>query len=529
MGIYLNPGYENFREMTSADIYVDKTMMIAVVNKLMDSGEKYVCLSRPRRFGKTIASNMLCAYYGKGSDTRELFERFKISKDPSFDEKLNKYNVIKLDWNFEYQNYRKKGDIIDRVVFKVVAELMESFPDVGIVEDDSVAGAILKVFVKKNETFIILMDEYDVFIRERVDDELFSDYLSLLNGLFKGDTVRPAISLAYLTGILPVVRDKIQSKLNNFREYTILDALSLAEYVGFTTEEVKALCDEYDMDYDECRQWYDGYYQHGYEIYNPESVVMSMTARRYGNYWNRTSTYMAIAERIRMNFDGTKDAVIRMIAGENIDVNVDRFMNTMDSFASKDDVFAYLIHLGYLAYNLDDGTCRIPNREVRNEWLNAIADDKDYSVTNKIIESSKQLLADTIAGDEGAVSVALDESHIHVTSNRSYNNEDALGSAIYLAYIYALNDYTCVREMTAGNGFADVIYIPVHPGNPNRPAMIIELKRNDSPGNAIDQIQTKKYFKALEHYQGQLLFVGIDYDEKEKTHNCKIQWFTKDN
>ena len=330
-----------------------------------------------------------------------------------------------------------------------------------------------------------------------------------------------------------MVRDKVQSKLNNFEEFTILDAYPLSEYVGFTSDEVKDLCDEYNMDFDECRQWYDGYYQHGYELYNPESVVMSMRKKRYGNYWNRTSTYMAIAERIRMNFDGTKDAVIRMISGESIDVSVDRFMNTMDSFASKDDVFAYLIHLGYLCYNLDDGTCRIPNREVRNEWMNAIADDKDYAVTNRIIEASKQLLTDTIAGDEKAVARALDESHIHVTSNRSYNNEDALGSAIYLAFIFALNDYTCVREMTAGKGFADMVYIPVHPDDPGtptpiRPAMIIELKRNDSPESALDQIKNKQYYQSLAHYQGRLLFVGIDYDEKEKTHTCRMEWFTKE-
>lgn len=528
MGVYLNPGYENFRRMVSADIYVDKTMMIAEMNRFIDSGNNFICMSRPRRFGKTIASNMLCAYYVKGVDTSELFARFKISKDPSFSEKLNKYNVIKLDWNSEYQNTEDSSRLISRVTKKIKEELKEEFPDVSIAEDDSLGESILKIYGKTGETFVILMDEYDVLIREKADGEIFSQFLRMLNGLFKSDTLRPAISLAYLTGILPVVRDKVQSKLNNFREYTILDALSLAEYVGFTTEEVRVLCDEYAMDYDECRQWYDGYYQHGYEIYNPESVVMSMTAKRYGNYWNRTSTYMAIAERIRMNFDGTKDSVIRMIAGENIDVNVDRFMNTMDSFASKDDVFAYLIHLGYLAYNLDDGTCRIPNREVRNDWMNAIADDKDYSVTNRIIESSKQLLDDTIGGDENAVAEALDESHIHVTSNRSYNNEDALGSAIYLAYIYALNDYTCVREMTAGKGFSDVVYIPVHPGNPDRPAMIMELKRNDSPGHAINQINSKKYYEALEHYQGQLLFVGIDYDEKEKTHSCKIRWFSKD-
>ena len=527
MGIYLNPGYVNFKEMISARIYVDKTMMISAVNKLMDEGDKYICMSRPRRFGKTIASEMLSAYFSKECDTRELFAPFKIAHDPSFETNLNRYNVIKIDWNYEYQKGRKRDNLFVRFQKEVVEEMIDAFPDVKIREDDFLADAIQKVYAKTGETFVILMDEYDVFIREQVSEELFSEYLSLLNALFKSATLRPAISLAYLTGILPVVRDKVQSKLNNFREYTILDALSLAEYVGFTTEEVKSLCDEYNMDFDECRQWYDGYAQHGYEIYNPESVVMSMIAQRYGNYWNRTSSYEVISDRIREDFEGTRECVIRMLAGERVDVNVTAFLNTMNSFHTRNDVFTYLIHLGYLAYNLEDGTCRIPNREVKNEWINALEIDPNYAVTNRIIEASKQLLADTIAGDTDAVAHALDESHIHVTSNRSYNNEDALGSAIYLAFIYALNDYTCVREMTAGSGFADIVYIPVHPGNPDRPAMILELKRNDSVQSAIDQIRDKQYFKSLEHYYGQLLFVGIDYDEKEKTHTCRMEWFTK--
>ncbi|MBO4395524.1 MAG: AAA family ATPase [Eubacterium sp.] len=247
---------------------------------------------------------------------KELFDRFKISKDPSFDEKLNKYNVIKLDWNSEYQNIEDQSTLISHVVRKIKKELREGFQDVSLDETDSLADSILKIYDKTGETFIILMDEYDVLIREKSDEKVFAQYLRLLNGLFKSDTLRPAISLAYLTGILPVVRDKIQSKLNNFREYTILDAISLAEYVGFTTEEVKALCDEYDMDYDECRQWYNGYHQRGYELYNPESVVMSMISGEYEGYWSRTSSYEAISDRIRENFEGTRECVVRMLAGE---------------------------------------------------------------------------------------------------------------------------------------------------------------------------------------------------------------------
>ena len=271
---------------------------------------------------------------------------------------------------------------------------------------------------------------------------------------------------------------------------------------------------------DEYANWNDAY------VFGPAGV-QAHYSRDKVEYTGNGGITEEEYERIRENFEGTREYVVRMLAGENVDVNVTRFLNTMDSFHTRDDVFTYLIHLGYLAYDKGTKTCRIPNREVRQEWFNAIETDPNYSVTNRIIESSKQLLADTIAGDEEAVAKALDESHIHVTSNRSYNNEDALGSAIYLAYIYALNDYTCVREMTAGKGFADVIYIPVHSGNPDRPAMIIELKRNDSPGSALGQIDTKQYYTALEHYRGQLLFVGTDYDEKEKTHSCKLQWFEK--
>jgi len=524
MGIYLNPGNENFRETLNANIYVDKTMMIEAVGRVVKGGNKYICISRPRRFGKTIAGNMLCAYYSKGCDSRGLFSGLKIAKTPGFEEKLNKYNVIKIDVNSEYQNTMNKDKLIQRMTEKIRDEMKDEFSDVNLKEDDSLADSMLKVYSKTGQTFIILMDEYDVLVREQVSKELFDEYLSFLNGLFKSDTVKPAITLAYLTGILPVVRDKIQSKLNNFREYTILDAGELAEFVGFTSDEVKELCRQYGMDYEECRRWYDGYSQYGLEIYNPESVVMSMEKHEYDNYWGKTSSYAVISDRINHNLMQTKDAVIRMIAGESVDVDAWTFLNTMDSFISADDVFTYLIHIGYLAYDREEKTCRIPNREIQNEWIRALKRIPQCSVTDAIIAASKELLAQTIKGNEEAVEKALDESHIHVTSNRSYNNEDALQSAIYLAYIYALNKYTIIKEMTSGKGFADVVFIPYVP---DVPAMIIELKRNDSAESAINQIKEKKYFDSLSHYSGDLLFVGIDYDEKKKTHECKIERFLK--
>jgi len=524
MGIYLNPGNVNFKEIVSADIYVDKTMMIDVTNCFIDKGKKYVCFSRPRRFGKTFAGNMLCAYYSKGCDSSELFAGFKIAKTAGFAEKLNRYNVIKIDMNSEYQNTLDKGKLMKRLNREIVREIAYAFPNVRLEEDDSLAQSILRVYSATRETFVILMDEYDVLVREQVNPDLFAEYLSFMNGLFKSDTLRPAISLAYLTGILPVVRDKIQSKLNNFEEYTILDAEDLAEFVGFTGEEVESLCNANGIDFDECRLWYDGYRQHGFEIYNPESVVKSLRKKVFGSYWGQTSTYEAITDRIRQNFAGTKEAVIRMLAGEEVDVNVTRFMNTMTSFHTKDDLLTYLIHLGYLAYNFEEGTCRIPNKEVRQEWFNAIETEDEYAVTTQIIQSSKELLSETWAGNGEAVAKALDISHIHVTSNRSYNNEDALQSAIYLAYIYALNRYSVIKEMTTGKGFADVVFVPYKESDP---AMIIELKRNGCAESALQQIREKRYFDSLSHYQGRIVFVGINYDEKNKTHSCLIEKFEK--
>ena len=524
MGIYLNPRNENFTGILKAPLYVDKTMMIEVINHFIDIENKYVCVSRPRRFGKTIAGNMLSAYYSRGCDSRELFKGLKISETEGFESKLNKYNVIKIDVNSEYQNTMRKEMMIRRLTEKIREEMQQAFPDIVFKDDDSLAEAMLKVYDATGETFIIIMDEYDVMVREQVDKALFDEFLSMLNGLFKSDTLRPAISLAYLTGILPIVRDKIQSKLNNFKEYSILDAMDLAEFVGFTETEVRELCLKYRLDFEECRRWYDGYHQRGYEIYNPESVVMAMTTGEFDVYWNRTSTYEAVAERIRMDFEGTREAVIRMLAGESVDVNVTRFMNTMDSFRSCDDVFTYLIYIGYLAYDKEEKTCRIPNNEIRQEWENAIETEPEYKVTNSIVKKSRELLKATLANDEEAVARALDASHIHVTSNRSYNNEDALQSAIYLAYIYALNKYTIIKEMTTGKGFADVVFIPYVP---DIPALIIELKHNKSAESAIDQIRKRKYFDSLSQYSGDLLFVGISYDEKTKLHTCKIEKFEK--
>ena len=523
MNIYLNPDNKGFRETLARKIYVDKTMLISELNKFIDESNKYICVSRPRRFGKTIAANMLCAYYSKGCDSREIFKDLKISKADNYEKYLNKLNFIKIDVAGEYQT--AKDNMLTELHDKVRSEFVEQFPTIKFDDDESIGNCILKVYAATEETFVIVIDEYDFLVRMQADQNILDDYLSLLGGLFKSSTLSPAISLAYVTGVLPVIRLKDQTKLNNIWEYTILEARELAEFIGFTDEEVAALCEKYQINHTECKNWYQGYHQYNFEIYNPESVVQSIEDRRFAGHWNKTSSYSVIVDRLRDNFDGMKDDVVKMVAGENVKVNVTRYMNTMTDFRSKDDAFTYLIHLGYLAYDFVTGTCRIPNKEVRMEWFNALEDDKTYKVTDQIVKASEQLLELTLQLNGGEVAKALNRSHVHVASHRNFNNEQALASAVYLAFIDALNYYTVFKETSAGMGIADLIYTPLHPDG-KYPPMIIELKSNKTASRAKSQIESKEYFHAFDYYQGKVLFVGINYDEKKK-HSCEITEWVK--
>jgi hypothetical protein len=524
MGLYLNPNADAFMQNKNKKIYVDKSQIIYELNDLIDSDDNFVCLSRPRRFGKSMAGNMISAYYSKGCDTREVFSQMKLGQEPGFDKYLNKFNVIKLDLNELYQNAKKKNEhatLIAQIEERVVEEFKEQFANIDLEKDNSIDECILKVYKELGEKFVVIIDEYDVLIREQVPQSLFDSYLSFLNGLFKGTTIRPAIALAYITGIIPIVRDKVQSKLNEFTEYTMLNSGRLSGHVGFTREEVEALCDEYGMDKEECARWYDGYrLTDTIDIYNPLAVVSAMRNQEFESYWSATGSFEALKDYIMMDFKGIKQDVIDMISGKSVPVNVKKFQNTLQSITNKDNAFTYLIHLGYLSYNRKDKTCRIPNEEVRQEWVNSIDDEENYAPIMEIINASKKLLDATVEGNEEAVAKALDAAHTEVTNPLTYNDEHCFQSAICLAYFYANTRYTLFKELPTGKGYADLVLIPYLP---NIPAMVIELKHDKSAGSALQQIKEKNYCQALNNYKGDLLFVGVNYDEKTKEHSCKIE------
>lgn len=524
MGIYVNPNNENLKIDMASPIYVDKSMLIAEINRLVKTNKRFVCVSRSRRFGKTMAGNMLSAYFTKGCDSRGLFANLKIAKDPSFEKYLNKLNVIKLDVNSFFSKYGPNADLVLLFTENIRAELRTAFPSVLIPDNEPLAGCLEKIYAATNEQFVVILDEYDVLVRERVSEEVFKSYLAFLNSMFKNDNLAPAIALAYITGILPVVRDKVQSKLNVFDEYTMAGSGRLAKFVGFTAEEVRDLCKDNGLDFEECKRWYDGYNINNVETYNPKSIVSAVDSGEIESYWTQTGSYEALKYFILMDFEGILQDVKTMIGGGRVDVNVNSYLNTMTDFHSKHDVFTYLVHLGYLAYDRKEQRCYIPNREVREQWILSVEQSPDYRGLMELVNASKQLVESTIEGEAAAVAEALNKSHEQICNNLNYNNEGTFQAVICLAYFYANLKYTIVKELPAGKGVADVVMIPYVP---NTPALIIELKRNKCEKTALTQIREKRYHAALEKYSGDLLFVGVNYDEQTKEHQCVIEKFVK--
>jgi len=526
MGRYINPGKEEFLKLTNNNIFVDKSMIINQLNKSVNVEDCYICVSRPRRFGKTSVEKLMCAYYSIGCDSRDIFENLKIAQTDNYDKYLNKLNVLRIDCNNFSGNVHKEGaeSFVSKINSSVKEDFVISFPEVDFGKCDDIADCIWTAYQKTKVPFVIIIDEYDIEVRMKQKEPLHQDYLDFLVRLFKNSTISSAIALAYITGILPVVKDKFQSKLNNFQQKSMLRPALYEEFFGFTKSEVMELCNQYSIDYNTCEHWYDGYKLKDASIFNPYSIVQAVTTREFCSYWSATGSYEAISTYITLNYEGMKDDIVAMLSGQKIGVKVEKFRNSLDTIKSKDDVFTYLIHLGYLAYDFDNRQCYIPNKEVGEEWVYAMEELPEFSNVVRFINSSEKLLSQTINGDSEAVARSIKDTHELISSNLSFNNEQAYQSAIMLAYFYARSKYSMFCELPTGKGYADVVLVPYVP---NTPAIIIELKRNSTKETALNQIKSKEYSAHLSHYHGDMLFVGINYDEASKEHSCKIERIAK--
>ena len=517
MGTYLNPGNSGFSRIRN-DIYVDKTGLIALINESIETPRCLTCVSRPRRFGKSFAAKMLCAYYDRTCDSSALFDDLIIAADEHYLEYLNQYNVIYLDMT-GIIGETAITDMIPYIKRNITLELTEAYPNLKAEEGfvPTLANAVELAGTK----FIMIIDEWDAPIREASSQpKVQREYLEFLRSLFKNSGVTDKVfAAAYMTGILPIKKDGSQSAISDFQEYSMILPEEFAEYVGFTEKEVQTLCSRHHRDFATMKQWYDGYMLEGVgSIYNPNSVMKVIHNNKFRSYWTETSAAKSLMNYISLDFDGLSKTVAELLGGIDADVDTNGFANDLVTFRNRDDVLTLLIHLGYLSYNEETKKAHIPNEEIRLEFARAIREVKRDETLRRVRESD-QLIYDTIHQNAEAVAAQIQKIHREESAILFYNDEQALRSVIKLAYFSYKDYYLKFEELPAGDGFADIVYLPKK-ASPV-PALVIELKWNQSAEGAISQIKQKRYPEVLSGFGGDILLVGISYDKNAKAENRK--------
>lgn len=440
MGRFVNPDSSAFQVALNSRIYVDKTGLIEYTNSVLDTTNAYICNSRPRRFGKSYAANMLAAYYSKGTDSEQMFSGLRISKDADFKKHLNKYDVIHIDIQWFLANCDDADKVVSFITKSVLDELRGIYPDALPQEVVTLPDALSRVKECTGQKFVVIIDEWDVIIRDgAIIENVQDEYLNFLRGMFKGVEPTKYIQLAYLTGILPIKKERAQSAVNNLDEFTMLQADELAPYIGFTENEVKGLCEKYNRDFDKVKKWYDGYLLDGYQVYNPKAVVSVMTKGRFRSYWSETGSYEVVVPLICMNYDGLRNAIIEMLSGSEVKVDTATFKNDPAKIQNRDDVITYLIHLGYLGYNENSESAFVPNEEIRQELITAVR-SSNWDELIAFQQESRKLLTATLSMDEKQVAAEIDKFHSQYASMIQYNDENSLSSIITIAYLGAMQD-----------------------------------------------------------------------------------------
>ena len=525
MGNYVNPGNSGFAEVRRG-VYIAKSGLIKQINEEIGTIQKLSCISRPRRFGKSFAAKMLCAYYDKTCHSAELFDDLIIAKDEQYLKHLNQYDVIYLDMtNILSETAGEK--IVPYIRRKVAEELVKEYPELEA-DPESFTTTLINTVELTGNKIVAIIDEWDAPIREVPNVQ--KEYLSFLRSLFKNSGATDKIfAAAYMTGILPIKKDGSQSAISDFQEYSMIFPGRFAEYVGFTEEEVKGLCEENGKDFSLMKQWYDGYSLEGVgSIYNPNSVMQAIRNNRFRSYWTETSAAKSLMEYISLDFDGLSKTMAELLGGIEVKMDPYGFANDLVTFRNKDDVLTLLTHLGYLAYNEETERVHIPNEEIRREFAKTIREVKRDENIQRVRESDR-LIYDTVHQNADAVAAQIEKIHAEETAVLFYNDEQALRSVIKLAYFSYKDQYLKFEELPAGDGYADIVYLPKK--DSVLPALVIEMKWNQSAQGAIAQIKNKHYPDAIKEYGGEILLVGINYDKNapagKRKHQCVIEGMTR--
>lgn len=511
---YLNTSapYIQFQKAINSEFYVDKSRMIEKISARIMTGNQYICVTRPRRFGKTMNANMLGAYYTKGAKSEKLFSRLAISRNPSYQKHINRHNVIYIDFSRMPDFCGSYREYIQNIVENLKDDLKKAYPEL----NGTVYRSIGQMLCATDDSFIFILDEWDsIFYRNFTTDEDGDSFLQFLKGLLKD---QPYVELAYMTGILPVAKYSSGSELNMFVEFNAMNDVFLEDYFGMSGDEVEALCRKQNkISYEELKYWYDGYYlSNGRSLFNPRSVSCALELGICRNYWTETGPMNEIADCIEHNVDEVRGDIVRMVSGIPAEAELSGYSAAERQLNTRDEILSAMVVYGFLSYH--DGKLQIPNHELMEKYQKVLSRDSMGDV-KKIVDDSREMLEATLNGNRRRVAEMLEAVHDRGIPFLNYHDENSLSCVITLCYLYARKDFWIKREEKSGKGYCDYLFYPKKGG---KPAIILELKADDSAENAIMQIKRKNYLQKAEGC-AEILLVGIAYSKKEKTHRCIIE------
>ena len=535
MGIYVNSknAYALYKKETAKPYFVDKTVLLKELFPLVEEGSHYLCITRPRRFGKTVMANMVASFFSKGHRANDVFQNLQIYQDKDYEKYLNKYTVIHIMFNDLPRNCNSYKQYIERIEETLIKDLKKEYPDMPIDDQNAVWDTLLEIYAEKQDINIVFVfDEWDFIFHQKFvteDDKL--SYLQFLRNLLKD---RPYIALVYMTGILPIAKYSSGSELNMFAEFTMTTEQRFSEYFGFTDEEVDGLYLRYIencastkmVTRDDLREWYDGYHtRKGERLYNPRSIVLSLSNNNTGNYWTSSGPYDEIFYYIENNIADVREDLALMVSGIPVPAKIQEYAATSMNLQTRDEIFSAMVVYGFLTY--ENGKVMIPNKELMNKFADMLKKEASLGYVHRLAKESDRMLRATLAGDTETMAEILELAYDTEIPLLSYNDETELTAVVNLVYLSARDNYRVEREDKSGVGDVDFIFYPV---NRDADGIILELKVDHSPDEAIRQIKDKKYIlrftgKLGEERKcaGRILAVGISYNKKQKKHACKVE------
>lgn len=541
MGTYLNSitPYTLYKSESLSPYFVDKTLMLRELFPYVSAGNRHICITRPRRFGKTIMANMISSFFQKALDSSDVFDSLAISQVDDYRRYKNQYNVIRIDFSKMPRNCDSYTQYIERIEALLIEDVKEAFPQVKINEADAVGDILESVFVQCGEKFIFVLDEWDfIFHRDFINEIDKEKYVAFLSNLLKD---RPYVVLSYMTGILPIAKYSSGSELNMFAEFTMVNSPMFGEYFGFTDDEVDDLYRRYIVECDRqhkeksvtrkgLRDWYNGYYtKSGERVYNPRSVVFALQFNNLANYWTSSGPYDEIYYYIRNNISDVRDDLALMISGESVTAKIQEYAATSMNLSTRDEIYSAMVVYGFLSY-LNGKVC-IPNRELMEKFDELLVKNESLGYVYRLAKESEKMLKATLAGDTLTMERILEFAHNTEVPLLSYNHETELSAIVNLVYLAARDSYRVEREDKAGIGYVDFIFYPY---DTTADCIILELKVDHTPDEAIAQIIDKKYalkfmpkLAGQKIYTGRILAVGIGYWKESKKHSCKVEEILK--